>query len=252
MLEDSMNKTLINEILNAPVPTRLLVGPLEKIQDLTELAIRSEFCEQKNIEQVENCFCIQCRKIKNRQHPFLVWINPEKNYSIDDVQIIFDHTKFALDANQKFFFVLDKASELNVATANKLLKILEEPCEGYKFILLADNVNKLPATVISRSHIIKISDDRQLQEKNPLLKFFTTQTDPITFDQEIKKTTLSEQECVELCYELIEYFFKKSKEENTANYKKKLEMLQKRLQKPPCPGSSNLFLKLLYLDLSQI
>ena len=70
-------------------------------------------------------------------------------------------------------------------------------------------------------------------------------------DKELKKIALSEQECAELCYELIEYFLKKSKEENTESYKDKLEILQKRLHKPPCPGSSNLFLKLLYLDMHQ-
>lgn len=243
---------LINEILNASVPTRLLIGPLEKLQDLTELAIRSEFCEQKDIKSIENCFCAQCKKIKNRQHPFLIWINPEKNYSVDDVQTVFEHTKFALDANQKFFFVLDNASELNSATANRLLKILEEPSAGYNFILLANNINRLPATIVSRSHIIKISASEQLQDSHSFLKFFifpANQPDPLTFDQELKKASFSEQECVELCYTLIEYFLKKSKEEKVDYIQKNLTLLQKRLRKPPCPGSSNLFLKLLYLDL---
>ena len=245
---------VINEILNASVPTRLLFGPLEKLQDLTELAIRSEFCEQKNLDKLAGCFCIQCKKIKNHQHPFLIWINPEKNYSVDDVEIIFDHIKYALDTNQKFFFVLDNASELNSATANKLLKILEEPPTGYKFILLVDNFNKLPATIVSRSHIIKIQS-AEMQESHSFLRFFKSpdsMPDPLTFDQELKKTAPTEQECVDLCYDLIEYFTKKKATDKSEYAEKGLEILQKRLHKTPCPGSSNIFLKLLYLDFHQI
>lgn len=246
-----MNK-IINEILNASVPTRLIVGQLEQIQNLVELAIRSHFCKQKN----DNCFCIECRRVKNHQHPCMVWISPEKNYSVDDVEIIFDRTKFALDAGQTCFFVLDKASSLNAATANKLLKVLEEPPAGYKFILLAENINTLPTTIVSRSHIIKITNDNEQTAKHAFFKYFTTPEnlpDPIVFDQELKKATLSEQECVELCYDLMEHFVKQQETSHNSKYfMNGLEILQKRLHKPPCPGSSSIFLKLLYLDFCQI
>lgn len=255
-----MNK-IINEILNASVPTRLVVGQLEQIQNLVELAIRSHFCKQKSDSDttgsttpIQDCFCLECRRIKNHQHPSMVWISPEKNYSVDDVEIIFDRTKFALDAGQTFFFVLDQASSLNNATANKLLKVLEEPPAGYKFILLAENINTLPATVISRSHVIKITNDSEQTTKHAFLKYFTAPAnlpDPISFDQELKKASLSEQECVELCYDLMEYFVKEQTGSNSKYFKTGLEILQKRLHKPPCPGSSNIFLKLLYLDFCQ-
>ncbi|MFH1253898.1 MAG: hypothetical protein V1646_00510 [bacterium] len=270
-----MNK-IINEILNASVPTRLLVGQLNQIQNLVELAIRSNFCqlchpeldsgsksiehpELNNFESIQDCFCLECRRIKNHQHPCMVWISPEKNYSVDDVEIIFDRTKFALDVGQTFFFVLDKASSLNTATANKLLKVLEEPPAGYKFILLAENINTLPATIISRSHIIKITSENEQTPQYAFFKYFTASEnlpDPIAFDQDLKKAGLSEQECVELCYDLMEYFVNKqtsSKDDkNSIYFRKGLEIIQKRLYKPPCPGSSNIFLKLLYLDFCQI
>ncbi|KKQ12072.1 MAG: hypothetical protein WCS92_05945 [Candidatus Babeliales bacterium] len=256
-----MNK-IINEILNASVPTRLVVGQLEQIQNLVELAIRSNFCEQKNnsdstdsIVSIQDCFCLECRRIKNHQHPCMVWISPEKNYSVDDVEIIFDRTKFALDIGQTFFFVLDQASSLNTATANKLLKVLEEPPAGYKFILLAENISTLPATVISRSHIIKTTGENEQTPHHAFLKYFTAPEnlpDPIAFDQELKKTGLSEQECVELCYDLMEYFVNKQTISDSKYFRNGLDILQKRLHKPPCPGSSNMFLKLLYLDFCQI
>lgn len=258
---------ITNEILNASVPTRLVVGPLEQIQNLAELAIRSHFCNQKHapdstIESIQACFCLECRRIKNHQHPCLVWISPEKNYSVDDVEIIFDRTKFSLDTGEVLFFVLDKASSLNAATANKLLKVLEEPPTGYKFILLAENINSLPTTIVSRSHIIKIDSDQgqatltqEQASARTFFKFFAAPEnlpDATAFDQELKKAGLSEQECVELCYDLMEYFLKRQTDKSSGYYKTGLEILQKRLHKPPCPGSSNMFLKLLYLDFCQI
>jgi hypothetical protein len=300
-----MNK-IINEILNASVPTRLVVGQLEQIQNLVELAIRSNFCqfchpavsaialqerrleldsgsksinhpESNNLESIQNCACPECRRIKNHQHPCMVWISPEKNYSVDDVEIIFDRTKFALDVGQTFFFVLDHASALNTATANKILKVLEEPPMGYKFILLAENINTLPTTIISRSHVIKIFGENEQIAQHVFLKYFTAPEnlpDAITFDQELKKASFSEQECVELCYDLMEYFVKKqinnkkeflnqvpavaepmtdTHDDKISKYfRNGLAIIQKRLRKPPCPGSSNMFLKLLYLDFCQI
>jgi DNA polymerase-3 subunit delta' len=257
-----MNK-IINEILNASVPTRLVVGTLEQIQNLAEIAIRSHFCQQKNaalpndLSFLDSCACLECRRIKNHQHPLMVWISPEKNYSVDDVEIIFDRTKFALDVGQTFFFVIDKSSSLNAATANKLLKVLEEPPAGYKFILLAENLNSLPVTIVSRSHIIKTTDNNKHDAtKHTFFKYFTEPEnlpDPTVFDQELKKVEISEQECVELCYDLIEYFLKMARQNSNLEFlKKNLEILQKRLRKPPCPGSSKMFLKLLYLDFCQL
>jgi DNA polymerase III subunit delta' len=247
---------IINEIIHTSVPTRILVGVLEEIQDLAELAIKSVFCkQQKDIDSVQECFCIECRRIRNKQHPFFVWISPEKNYSVDNVEIIFERTKFALDKDQLFFFVLDKASSLNQATANKLLKILEEPPSGYKFILLSDNINQLPATITSRSHIIKINDSLQQQTKSPFLKYFISpenKVDASFFEQELKTAQISEQECIELCYDLIEHFLNKLKESDSIYFQNALKIIQNRLRKPPCPGSSNIFLKLLYLDFSQL
>ena len=79
------------------------------------------------------------------------------------------------------------SSSLNAATANKLLKVLEEPPAGYKFILLAENLNSIPITIVSRSHIIKTTDNNEQDtSKHALFKYFTKPEnlpDPMAFDQ---------------------------------------------------------------------
>lgn len=249
----------VNEIINVSVPTKLVYGEMGKIRDLTEIAIQSQFCVKSSEGLVadKNCFCSECKKIKSRQHPFLVWISPEKYYSVSDVDVIFNNIRFALDENQKFFFVLDKASSLNQATANKLLKVLEEPPVGYNFILLTDNFNLLPATIISRSYFISIQVERGEGLKYPIINFFNSKddlADSVMFEQELKKNKLSEQESVELCYVLMESFLNgiKKGRRDCEYLKNGIEILLKRLRKPPAPGSADIFWKLLYLDFCEL
>ncbi|HET6603252.1 MAG TPA: DNA polymerase III subunit delta' [Xanthomonadaceae bacterium] len=52
--------------------------------------------------------------------------------------------------------VIDPADAMNPATANALLKTLEEPIAGRYLLLLADRPGRLPATVRSRCHRIEL------------------------------------------------------------------------------------------------
>lgn len=46
--------------------------------------------------------------------------------------------------------------KMNIAAANKLLKILEEPGEKTLFLLVAENQDQLLATIISRTQLVKV------------------------------------------------------------------------------------------------
>lgn len=251
---------IVNQIINSPIPTRLVVGNADKVREIVEIALQNKFClQQSNIENQQSCFCTECRKIKNRQHPFLLWLCSEKDYSVDDMDTIFDKTRFALDDGQNFFFVLDKAQNLNTASANKILKVLEEPPAGYNFILLTDNTNLILPTILSRSFVIQTQTNTEQVLDHQLLKYFATKNalpDPVSFDLELKKLHLSDTQSTELCQALMEYFIKKNSacytESNMQELKPffalGLQILQQRLKTPPASGSSNLFWKLLYLD----
>lgn len=250
-------ESFTEQILKSSVPTRLIVGDLENTRTVVELALRSKFCLQQTA--TESCFCSECRKIKNRQHPFLLWLCPEKDYSVDDIDVIFDKIRFALNSGEKFFFVLDKAQNLNSASANRILKVLEEPPAGYEFILLTDNKNLILPTILSRSFVVQLQAQNSNGIEHPVLQYFCKSQnlpDPVVFDQQIKKLHLSENESVELANALLEFFIKKISAgyQNSASnsesefYKNGLEILRNRLKTPPASGGSTLFWKLLYLD----
>jgi len=245
------------------VPSQLIIGNETALHEYVEKLMQQEFCSTE--PKQPGCFCSECRKIKNRQHFAIVWISPEKNYSVDDAQVIFDRTQFALDQDQRCYFILDKTQTLNLATANRLLKVLEEPPAGYHFILLSTNVDAMLPTIISRCHIVNLSESDTSIGLHPLLAYFEVAgkyPDPTAFEQELKKLHLSDSQSLEVATQLLSVLIQKKRkllheqnpEQEDLEHQKKLDAinlalmcLQKKLHKPPQSGSSELFWKNLYL-----
>ena len=244
------------------VPSQLFIGSSEKIEELAENFVQSFFCINNfefESEELKNCFCSQCQKIKNRQHPFFVWISPEKDYVLGDIEVIFEKTQFSLDENQQFFFVLDQAEKLTQATANRLLKTLEEPTKGYNFILLTNNENNVLPTIKSRclTHHFGIQTQTDISN-HPILSFFLNKNklnDPFSFEQELKKQKLTNTQAKELINQLLSFFTQEiinsyiSKTIHPIEHFKNIEkFLKTKLKKPPQTGSANLFLKNIFLS----
>jgi len=85
---------------------------------------------------------------------------------------------------------------------------------------------------------------------HPLLNFFIKKEfldSPVEFDAELKKSSISEQESLQLINELFAYF-SKLMINNHKQYFDKLESIKNAMKKTPQPGGSNLFWKNLYLS----
>ena len=237
---------------NILTPTQLIVGDRDLAYFYALEKLQNAFCTQDS-DQKQNCFCAQCRKLKNEQHPFVVWINPEKEYKVDDIKIIFEKIKFTLEPDQKFFFVLQKAHTLNPTCANRLLKTLEEPPTGYNFLLLANNEQSVLPTIRSRSAIHTITQRGQSITTNPLLTFFCEPgklDDPAGLEKTIREQGLTNSQSTELIHELVEHFEHKVIEgykldKNFAHSENVLRVLKQVLKHPPQSGSSAVFWKYL-------
>lgn len=235
------------------IPAHLIVGSPEQTIIFVESFLQKKLCPQAATQP--GCFCSTCRKIKAHQHYSTVWICPEKGYTVDDVDIIFQRTALALDEHESCFFILEKAQTLTSATANRILKVLEEPPCGYHFILLTDNLNALLPTIISRSMVTILEQGIGQTNTNPLLAFFSpesTRRDPFGFEQELKKQHLSEGQSCDLVYELINQYSQHIKiahdDQTYQHLSAALEFLLKQAKKLPQSGSSELFWKNMYLS----
>lgn len=252
----------MNKIL---IPTQLFIGPQDLLLEETEIFLQKEFCKNPGQDDLANCFCNECRKIKNQQHESIIFINPEKTYSTKDIEIIFERTSFAIDENKKFFFVLQRANTLNMATANRLLKILEEPPMGYNFILHTNNLNAILPTIISRCHIKNFNENSESQlidaEFITFTNFFFNYDleNPTEFTKELKRLNLTDNQSIEIMHYLIDFyakkvssFYKPSDDTKLNNsdlhyFNKIYNYLISAIETPPLSGSSNLFWKNLYI-----
>lgn len=239
---------------NISHPTHLIVGPQEQTLAHAEQIVIQHFCPQKGVA----CFCHQCRKIKQRQHSHLVVISPVKSYTVDDLEIIFEKTAFALDSNERFFFILENAHLLTSATANRLLKILEEPSPGYFFFLTTPTLESVLPTIISRCLVTQLSPSLHTTITHPLLEHFIIEGkyDPLAFEADIKKYQPTEQESVDLVFVLLTVFSNRLKTASDDNVRDRLQdiinFLLTRLQKPPQAGSVEFFWKHLFLQFPRL
>ncbi len=239
-------------------PAFLFIGNEDALVEHAISELQSFFCNQGQLSQ--GCsVCIVCRKIREQQHESILWLCPEKQYAIDDLKSIFSTLSFALDHNQHFFFVLQKADLLSTTCANALLKSLEEPPAGYHFILLAERAEFVLPTIKSRCLVKNLHSEESLPLA-PLLPFFTTTNfhDPIAFSKELDASNPSEWESLALLDQLVRYWserYKKTFANNDLAKRKQAEKmighLKKAIVQPPMPGSGKLFWKNLFLQIKE-
>lgn len=113
--------------------------------------------------------CLLCTQIKNRDFLELKIINPAgtliKKDQLNELQIDFS-TKPVL-GNRKVYIIND-ADKMNKASANSLLKFLEEPEEGIYAILVVNSISQLLETIVSRCQIISLRKNPKEKTNNLL------------------------------------------------------------------------------------
>ncbi len=247
---DQLSSTVRN---SSAIPAHLLIGSSDAALKKTIVLLQHALCPDHGCG-----ICNTCRMIKERRHYSIMWIAPEKNYTRDQFVPLFEQLAFALDTNEQFFFVIEKADFLTLSCANSLLKSLEEPPRGYQFLLLAQRLNAVVPTIRSRCTVHRLAHSSAPYAHHPLFDFFTSRTfhDPTIFSKAVDQSGITERETVELLDTLLSHWIgmyrtaivKKDATKKTES-SKIIELFSKAYEKPPMPGSSKLFWKNLFLSI---
>lgn len=96
----------------------------------------------------KECDC--CVKVNAGTHPDCIYVSGSEKTTVDDVRKIEDEAYLAPNEADSKVFILEDADEYNVQSQNALLKIVEEPPKGVKFVLTASSVGAVLPTVRSR------------------------------------------------------------------------------------------------------
>ncbi|OTG66259.1 DNA polymerase III subunit delta' [Acinetobacter sp. ANC 4470] len=112
-------------------------------------------CANRDVNNAPCGECSSCLWLKSDTHPNYVYISTDEENKKQNAKIKIEKIRDLLPFVQQTVdgwrvIVIEPAEALNIASANALLKTLEEPGDRIVIILLADHYLKLPATIRSR------------------------------------------------------------------------------------------------------
>jgi DNA polymerase III gamma/tau subunit len=227
-------------------PAQLYIGRHNHTVETVEKLLQQMLCKNNGCHT-----CATCMQIREKQHHALMWLHPEKNYTIDQFEDVFSTLSFQLQPNEHFFFIIQKADFLTPACANKLLKPMEEPPTGYHFILLAERTEHILPTIISRCIVHTLETPTTSTSSHPVCESFTIkQPTNSEFAKIIDTANINERESIELLDQIVRYWLIKYQKnsDNNPNLFSLITKLQQAQLRPPMPGSTTIFWRDLYLQ----
>lgn len=137
--------------------------------------------------------CVRCTQIHDRTYAHTFWIQPHTNrYSVEDIDNkIHKYTNAQNERGNHVFFIFEQAERLTSQAATRLLKIVEEPPEGYHFIFLLTH-DSLLAPLRSRCIIHFHGSNACEQQWNLVIDKLINSTDKILLFQECERLAISE------------------------------------------------------------
>ena len=94
--------------------------------------------------------CEICKGIDNGSLLDVVEMDAASNNGVDDIRDLRDETAYTPSACRYKVYIIDEVHMLSTAAFNALLKTLEEPPAHVIFILATTEIQKVPATILSR------------------------------------------------------------------------------------------------------
>jgi DNA polymerase-3 subunit delta' len=234
-------------------PAYLWIGPEEALKTRAISFVQQHLCAQGGCGS-----CYTCKGIVERQHHALTWLEPENYYTVNQLQELFAKICFALEAQQKYFIIIERADLFTSASANSLLKSLEEPFEGYHYILLAPTEVILP-TIRSRCVVEHFSVEEPVTHR--LVEYFTnyhfSRADELM--NELQKDRIREKEVDQLLDAIMHHWHQVRKQaiierdtQKEAQSMEVISLIEAARTRPPMPGSAKVFLKNIFLNLNVV
>ena len=108
--------------------------------------------------------CAACRGISDGSIMDIVELDAASNNGVDSVRALRDEAGFSPADVRKRVYIIDEVHMLSTSAFNALLKIIEEPPNHLMFILATTELQKVPATILSRCqrHSFRRIDRKEL------------------------------------------------------------------------------------------
>ena len=94
--------------------------------------------------------CDQCKRIENGSHLDVWEIDAASHGSVDNARELRERAPTAPAEGREKVYIIDEAQRLSREAFDALLKLLEEPPPGVRFVLATTEPHKMPATIVGR------------------------------------------------------------------------------------------------------
>ena len=178
--------------------------------------------DKLKVESGDACgVCENCKAIAAGNFLDLLEIDAASNTGVDNIRELIEHVKFSPTSGKYKVFIIDEVHMLSKGAFNALLKTLEEPPLHAIFVLATTEINKVPATIVSRTqrfdfkalsasdlfnHLQKISRDENLKFSREILELVAQNAEGSVRDALSlldKVITLGEQVSLAECQQLL-------------------------------------------------
>ncbi len=147
--QDHITKVLRSEIMQGSVSHAYLFCGSRGTGKTTCAKILAKAVSCENPLDGDPCgVCEKCRAFENSFD--IVEMDAASNNGVDDVRELREKINFMPVEMKRRVYIIDEVHMLSIGAFNALLKTLEEPPEHAMFILATTELNKIPATILSR------------------------------------------------------------------------------------------------------
>ena len=185
--QDVLVKTIQNAIRLDQVGHAFLLSGIRGTGKTSTARLIAKVVNCENVtEDIEACgSCQSCKLIKEGKAEDIVEIDAATNTSVDNIREIIENSRYRPIFTKYKIYIIDEVHMLSMSAFNALLKILEEPPVHVKFILATTEIQKVPATIISRCQrflLKRIASDELLK----LLKDIAISENKVIDDESLK------------------------------------------------------------------
>lgn len=149
--QEQVTETLKNQIMNDRLSHAYLFVGTRGTGKTTCAKILARAVNCEHPENGNPCNkCKSCLGIEDGSVLDVVELDAASNNGVDNVRALRDEAVYSPVSVKKRVYIVDEVHMLSTSAFNALLKILEEPPEHLMFILATTELQKVPATILSR------------------------------------------------------------------------------------------------------
>ncbi len=149
--QEHISQTLINALRNDRMPHAILFTGPRGTGKTSSARILAKSVRCPNAKDFVACnACPECEDISTSRSVDVIEIDGASNNGVDAIRELRETVGFMPSSGKFKVYIVDEVHMLTTSAFNALLKTLEEPPAHVLFILATTEVQKIPATVLSR------------------------------------------------------------------------------------------------------